>query len=618
MTFRNSKRLAETSSQKQTKKSFFLYLVIILSIAFNSLAVLSLSEYLSATKVGNISQAIEQPEDNEANPLPTSNPPQKRYLLDKYFVYLLSAIVAGIPTCICLVLLAKKLVSSRENTTLESAIDVEDPDSQADVLVAEQKSNSATSDRTLGYDPNILLANLSHELRSPLNAILGFAQIMEQESDSNRSAKANIAIVNRSGERLLSIVNDVVDLAKIETEQFALEQNHIDFGNWLDNLEQNLNLANNNWQFSLVRQSDLPQYICLDERRLRQILINIIDYCLQQSSKIKIISLKVTASTPLKLLANGRPDSQNSDKYNLNFEVENANFETSDRELTTLFDPIVRAQQESKSILGSSLNLPISRRLAQLMGGDLSVTRSGLGIVFNLEIQAQNTVAQRSETQFSSQRVIGLESNQVEYRILIVDDSKTNRKIMLNLLEPVGFILREAVNGKEAVDIWWEWQPHMIWMDLRMPVMNGCEATELIKSYSQTSPTPIIALSATTLEEEKQQSKAAGCDDFVGKPFAENAIFDKIAQHLDIRYRYEPILPNNSTLPDNVAVMMSRQWWRQLESAASILDRDALTKLLQQIPPEHSELKQTLQQYSDSFDFDEILSFIARIAEIKP
>ena len=611
MTLRNSTRQSEGSStQIQTKKNISLYLVIILSIAFNSLAVLTLSEYFLGKKVAKIAQVIEPQQRDIGDRLsPTSNARQENNFPSKYFIYLLSAIVAGTPTYIYLVFLVKKLARLKENTTTIDATIVGDADSQPDILASAQKDNSATKEnQTLGYNPYVLLANLSHELRSPLNAILGFAQIMEQELASDGVAKANIAIVNRSGERLLSIVNDVVDLAKIETERFILEQNHIDFYSWLDHIEQNFNSANKNWQFSIVKQKDLPQYICLDERRLRQILTNIINYCLEKPSKVDI-SLRVTASEPLKL---AKTDSQNSCKHNINFEVENANFSATAEELATVFDPIVRARQESKSTStsGSSLNLPISRRLAQSMGGDLTISRSGLGIIFNLEIQAKSTIAQKSKIQSSLRRVVGLESDRVEHRILIVDDSKTNRKIMSSLLEPVGFTIREAVNGKEAVDIWFEWQPHMIWMDLRMPVMNGYEATELIKSHSQY--TPIVALSATTLEEEKLRFKAAGCDDFVSKPFVENVIFDKIAQHLGIRYIYEPIpAVENSFKPlENTLEMMPGEWWRQLESAALMLDRDALTQLLQQIPLEHLQLRQTLQQQIDNFDFDEILSFI--------
>jgi CheY-like chemotaxis protein len=160
------------------------------------------------------------------------------------------------------------------------------------------------------------------------------------------------------------------------------------------------------------------------------------------------------------------------------------------------------------------------------------------------------------------------------------------------------------------------WQPHMIWMDLRMPVMNGCEATRRIKSYSQTWYTPIVALSASTLEEDKSLFKAAGCDDFVGKPFSEQVIFDKIAQHLGIRYVYEstgsPTTTSNFKLTADTLNVMSNTWLNHLEQAAAVLDRDLLTQLLQEIPPEHDNLKKSLQKQVNDFDFDKIINLVKK------
>ena len=209
------------------------------------------------------------------------------------------------------------------------------------------------------------------------------------------------------------------------------------------------------------------------------------------------------------------------------------------------------------------------------------------------------------------EKVIGLKSRQSEYRILVVDDSKINRLIMSQLLEPVGFQVREAANGKEAVDAWSDWQPHMIWMDLRMPIMNGFEATELIKSSSP-KETPIVALSASSLEDERSQLNAVGCDDFVGKPFAENTIFEKIAQYVGVRYVYEPVkpIPESFRLTAETLKVMPESWLERIEQAAAMLDRTLLTQLLQEIPPEHPELKNALQQQINNFDFDKITNLI--------
>ncbi len=538
--------------------------------------------------------------------------------LEKYFIYILSAIPSGLLTCFWLTRSLKNWNQLRDQEDVSEAV------SQQQNLALNNYRDLAIEKaaQTVHPEPYILLANMSHELRSPLNAILGFAQIMEQELSTTEASQENLAIINRSGEHLLSIINDVVDLAKIEINRLTLERNKVDFQAWLNNIEQSLQFLarDRGWEFSLIRQHNLPQGICIDERRLRQILRNLIDYCLFESTPSTKTSTKISVRVTSSSLETEASQQNSSTKHNLLFEVENTAAALNSSELASLFDPIARVRQEQESTASSSLSLPLSRKLAQLIGGDISVSHSsisGTGILFNLEIQAESTQAQASQIQSNLRRIIGLESNQTKYRILIVDDSKTNRMIMSRLLEPVGFEIEEAVNGKEAIDIWLRWQPHMIWMDLRMPVMNGYEATERIKSYSQTWHTSIVALSASTLEEEKSLFQAAGCDDFVGKPCSENVIFDKIAQHLGIRYVYEADNPTSQNdfksefkLTADTLRIMPDQWLNQLELAASMLDRDTLSQLLQQIPSEHGDFKNALQKQINNFDFDEILSLI--------
>lgn len=468
----------------------------------------------------------------------------------------------------------------------------------------------------VNYEYNSLLADMSHDLRSPLNAILGFAQIMEKESSMTHSQQENLAIINRSGKRLLSVINDVVDLSKIETNRLVLEENSLDFTLWLDTMEQNIKFQahNQGLEFSLIRHGNLPQYICLDERRLRQIMTNLIDYSLRytQAGEVIVRVACIPPSFNSVLSAN----LQSSEKLNIYFEVENTDFPITSEELKTLFTPSIRVHQNRKSPEGSSLSLPISRQLAQLMGGDITVnTNNNLkqGITFRLDIKTEAIIKQELKIPSTPKKIIGLEPDQTEYRILIVDDSKTNRQIMVRLLEPVGFKVQEAVNGKEAVDVWLRWHPHMIWMDIKMPIMNGYEATEQIKSYPQTTSTPIVALTAGTLEEEKKLFQAAGCDDFVGKPFSDSIIFDKIAQHLGVRYVYEAIpclTTSNFKLTANALKIMSSEWLSQVEQAALSLDKNLLCQLIQKIPSEHMELRQSLQMQVDNFDFDKILDLV--------
>ena len=509
-----------------------------------------------------------------------------------------------------------------KNSVVETASDrdstVEDRHSEGDL--------EATSDRSIklsrllkeiqpnqqptNYVKSSLVADMSHELRSPLNAILGFAQIMQQEPILVRSQQENLVIIKSSGERLLSIINELVDLSKIEVERLSLEERDFDFYRWLDKLEHSLKFpSRQGLEFSLTKDSNLPRYINLDESRLRQILQNLIEYCSKPCpSQIK---LKVFASlTP-------SDDITFPERYNLSFEVENSSLSISTEELAGLFNPSVRAKQQWQSSQSSSLSLPISRQLAQLMGGDITVIsdcpEKQQGIAFQVIVRARAANSRDLPIESIPRRVISLESEQPDYRILVVDDSKTNRKIMVQLLERVGFQVREAVNGKEAIEVWLDWHPDMIWMDLRMPIMNGYEATEQIKSRSPTLSPPIVALTASTLEEERSHFSASKYDDFVGKPFSENIIFDKIAQHLGVRYTYETIVQpkiERFQFECDSLKIMSLQWLTQAEQAAASLDADLLTTLLQQIPSEHSGLKQALQKQVDNFDFEQIINSI--------
>lgn len=533
--------------------------------------------------------------------------------------YLFLGTLLGASSSIGLVLLINKLNSSvRHRRFLNHLAEQEQeqkflPSSKPSLEIATIDKDAVNPDHK---DPYFLVADMSHELRSPLNAILGFAQIMEQElTKTTEPNQENIAIINRSGTRLLEIINDLVDLAKIETKRLTLERNKVNLDTWLDQIEQNFNFqatTSPDWNLLLIRKPNLPQGICIDERRLKQVLRNLIDYCVNLQPDANI-TLTVTPEYELPTVRL-KTSSTSPQKLTLCFTIESSNCVVDNHEIETLFKPSVRVRTAHKPSHGSSLNLPLSRHLAQLMGGDITVntqTSHNSGIKFDFRLKTESIIVEKLQLQSTVRRIIGLESGPIKYRILIVDDSKTNRQIMSHLLTPVGFEIQEAVNGKEAIDVWLRWQPHMIWMDLRMPVMNGYEATERIRSHASKLHTPIVGLSASTLEEEKSLFWAAGCDDFVGKPFSENIIFDKIAQHLGIRYVYESIPdlePNNYRLTKDSFNVMPNLWLSQIEQAAEALNQDLIIQLLQDIPSENSDLKNSLQKLVNNFEFDRILS----------
>jgi signal transduction histidine kinase/DNA-binding response OmpR family regulator len=456
------------------------------------------------------------------------------------------------------------------------------------------------------------LANMSHELRTPLNAILGFSQLMNRETSLTPQQKENLGIINRSGEHLLSLINDVLDLAKIESGKMTLYPTDFDLYGLLDLIAEMLAMKAESKGLELIieRNNDLPRYINTDDKKLRQVLINLLGNAIKFTSQGSV-TLRVSSVTRQESLAESHQE-----QMTIFFEIEDTGAGIAPEEIDTVFQAFTQTETGKKSQEGTGLGLPISQKFVELMGGEISVTSEvGQGTIFRFNIQAQLSEANLIEAQKLTQRVIGLEPDRQQYRILIVDDRFENRQLLLKLLQPIGFKVKEASNGQEAVEIWQQWQPQLIWMDMRMPMMNGYEATQQIRSHLNGQATAILALTASTLEEEKAIVLSAGCDDFVRKPFREEVIFEKMAQYLGVRYVYENLqseenseLANLDKLTAEALAIMSDEWLNELSEAAALINEQFITQLLTQIPQEHRNLALAIQQQVDDFDFECIMN----------
>jgi signal transduction histidine kinase/FixJ family two-component response regulator len=449
------------------------------------------------------------------------------------------------------------------------------------------------------------LANMSHELRTPLNAILGFSQLMNRETSLTSEQKENLGIINRSGEHLLSLINDILDLAKIESGKTTLYATDFDLHELLDLIVEMLALKaeSKGLQLIIERDSNLPRYINADDKKLRQVLINLLGNAIKFTHKGSV-TLRVKE--------------QELDQTNtiIAFEIADTGAGIAPEEIASLFQTFIQTETGRQSQEGTGLGLPISKKFVELMGGKITVTSQlGKGTIFKFDIQAQEAESIYLTKQKSTQRVVGLQPQQQEYRILIVDDRPENRQLLLKLLRPIGFQVQEAVNGQEAVEIWQIWQPHLIWMDMRMPVMNGYETTQQIKAHLQGQATVIIALTASTLEEEKAVILSVGCDDFVRKPFREEIIFEKMAQHLGVRYLYENYNAQGSSVLEGLEKLtaaalatMSDKWLAEMAEAATLIDEQLIGQLLSQIPPEQQSLAHAIQQEVADFNFDRLIN----------
>jgi two-component system, sensor histidine kinase and response regulator len=454
------------------------------------------------------------------------------------------------------------------------------------------------------------LANMSHELRTPLNAILGFSQLMSRDSSLSPEHRTSLTTINRSGEHLLALINDILDMSKIEAGQVTLNNNDFDLYCLLDELEVMLRVKTLSKELQLIfdRTPDVPQFIRTDERKLRQVLINLVGN-----------AIKFTAQGSVNLwVSSGSPKTNHNGKITLNFDIEDTGPGIAPTEIDRLFEAFTQTQTGLQTREGTGLGLPISQQFVRLMGGEITVTsEERSGSVFSFDIPVGLTIGFKSEKaiELATGQVIGLAANQPTYRLLVVEDRWENRQLLVKLLRLIGFEVREATNGQEAIAVWQIWEPHLIWMDMQMPVMDGYEATQRIKVHKKGRETVIIALTASAFEEQRQEILSVGCDDFVCKPFREDELLVKLSQHLGVQYLYaEERGERSNSVGESPLVLdacalqvMPTEWIEQLHYAASQCSDLLIFKLLEQIPQEHAALVQGLTELVENFHFDAVM-----------
>jgi signal transduction histidine kinase len=457
------------------------------------------------------------------------------------------------------------------------------------------------------------LANMSHELRTPLNAILGFTQVMSGDSSISSENRQYLDIIQRSGNHLLKLINDVLDMSRIEAGRIKLEEKSFDLYRLLNDLELMLCLKAEENQLLLIfeRAQQVPQYITGDENKLRQVLLNLLGNALKFTQQGSII---------LRVKVEKKEQSNLQNTINLLFEVEDTGPGINAEEMELLFEAFMQAKNSQKSQAGAGLGLAISRKFVNLMGGDITVDSVvGKGSTFRFNIQASLAEASDLPEQSSRWRIIGLAPDQPVYRLLIVEDNWENSLLLLKLLSSLGFEVKEAKNGLEALALWESWNPDLILMDMRMPVMNGYEATKRIKATAKGQATVIIAVTSSAFEEDRSEILSIGCDDFVRKPFQEEIIFAKLAEHLGVRYLYQEITAQSiaskpptepaklDSLTPNSLKVMPKEWIAQLYLAASMCRDDLILELLEQIPQTDTDLAKALGELNYNFQFEEIM-----------
>jgi len=450
------------------------------------------------------------------------------------------------------------------------------------------------------------LANMSHEIRTPMNAILGFSQLMQDDPLLTPVQRQHLDIINRSGGHLLALINDVLEMSKIEAGRIALNLAPFDLRMLVGDMELmfRLRAEARHLQFTVERLGDIPDLVVADEGKVRQVLINLLGNALKFTEKGKVVlRVRVRRDEPggLRLLA----------------EVEDTGPGISEDDIGKLFRPFSQAGAGLLSRGGTGLGLAISREFVRLMKGDLTVaSRPGEGSVFRFDIAMQAADSDMVVRKMEARRVKKLQDGQPPCRVLIADDNEENRQLLLQMLGRAGFELRQAVNGEDAVNAFEAWRPRLILMDMRMPVMDGYAAIRHIRASAGGMDVKIIAVTASAFADTRQEVFAIGADDFMGKPFREKELFWTIGHLLGVTYVYEDepaagpgAEPESAPLPD-VRDSLPEALVRELREAVVNGDFDRVADLAARADAHDTRLARRLRGLAEHFDSQHLFEML--------
>ncbi|MBW4623448.1 MAG: response regulator [Cyanosarcina radialis HA8281-LM2] len=470
------------------------------------------------------------------------------------------------------------------------------------------------------------LANMSHELRTPLNGILGYSQILQRDRNLAFKQKVGINIIQQCGTHLLTLINDILDISKIEARKLELDESDFHFESFLNGVQEicRVRAEQKEINFEYETLSWLPRAVCTDEKRLRQVLINLIGNAIKFTEK-GTVTFKVgiyqpsppTSENPTTNSPSSRRSTATSlhsfPLHRVRFQVEDTGIGIESEQLEKIFLPFEQAKENLRQTEGTGLGLAISRQLVELMGSQIKVeSMLGVGSKFWFDLNLEEVASWQEAPSQSQQNIVGYEGDR--RKILVVDDRWENRAVLVNMLEPLGFEAIEASNGKEGLEKAQTCQPDLIITDLVMPAMDGFTMTKRLRQLEGWQNFPIVASSASVFNFNRQQSRESGCNDFLPKPVQTADLLNLLQHYLGLTWIYQEPESNSpaATLEPEAIVPPAAELMPLYQAAKGgyILEIEAEAHRLQQLAPQYAPFVSQISALAGNYDLEAIVELI--------